>query len=491
MRFTSDCATLISPYEGIVGENVGTKHAVPLAPCQEWYLEYLRCHEHLPPGNALDNTVTAVRVGGQVSEAAFSATAELISRRHEALRLTVRTRGADVDQEITAPPVPAEVVDVSGAANPAAEAVRQVNVEQFTRIDIDRGPVFQPKLYRIGPDDHVLMVKLHHFVVDPPAFGTIWREFGEGMAGHGAGDPAPSFREFAMERRRRMSGPTLDRHLDFWSRQLSGVAPRVIPADVPRGQVEHYRQGHLAFELSEVVGQALTGLCVQHRVTPYMALLAAYQILLLRWTPAAGPSEVIVASPFGGHVEPDEQGLVANLLSRVFIRGDLSGDPAFADVLEGAREASLHAYDHRGVPFRAMVDRLRPDWDWAVPFDAKALYHGNLDLVQRPSPVRLPGLSATRVPLDRMTRHFELPGHDGARRLWQNQNPALNLAQWGDLVGGEIVYNAAVFSRTRVQALADDFLAICATCFADPSTRLSALRVPSTSTVGFGDRIPT
>ncbi len=473
-----------------MGETVGQKRAVPLAPCQEWYLEYLRCHGHLPPGNALDNTVTAVRIEGPLGEAAFLATAESISRRHEALRLTVRTDGADVEQAVNDPVVPAEVIDVGDAANPAAEAVRRVNADQFTRIDIDRGPVFQPKLYRIGPDDHILMVKLHHFVVDPPAFGTVWREFGEGMTGREVGEPAPSFREYAGERRRRMSGPALDRHLEFWSGQLSGVAPRVMPGKVPRSQVGHYRQGHLALELDEVVGRALAALCVRYRVTAYMALLAAYQILLLRWTPAAGPGEVIVASPFGGHVEPDEHGLVANLLTRVFIRGDLSDDPTFADVLEGAREASLRAYDHRGVPFRAMVDRLRPGWDWSLPFEAKALYHGNLDLVQRPSPVRLPGLSATRVPLDRMTRHFELPGHDGVRRLWQNQNPAVNLAQWGDLVGGEIVYNAAVFDRPRVQALADDFVTICAICFAEPSTRLSALRLPSTGTVDFGHSVP-
>jgi hypothetical protein len=65
-----------------------------------------------------------------------------------------------------------------------------------------------------------------------------------------------------------------------------------------------------------------------------------------------------------------------------------------------------------------------------------------------------------------------------------------HLAQWGDLIGGEIVFNAAAFSRARVQAMADDFLAICATCFADPSTRLSALRLPSAvGTAGLGNRI--
>ncbi|HEX2201827.1 MAG TPA: amino acid adenylation domain-containing protein [Longimicrobium sp.] len=299
------------------------------------------------------------------AEALERAVREVV-RRHDALRTVFRAQGSTPAQ-VVLPRVDGVFTRVDLGALPPearrAEAERLVLEDANRPFDLERGPLIRVHLVRMGEGGDVLALQMHHIVSDGWSMGILFRELAELYEAFAAGDPSPlpelemQYAELAQEQRERLTGAVLQEHLDFWRRSLAG-APALLelPTDRPRPAVAGQRGTAHRFGVPEETAAALTALARAERSSLYMIGLAAFQLLLSRWS---GQDDVVVGSPIAGRTEMEAEPLIGFFVNTLVLRGDLSGDPSFRALLARTRETLLDAYDHQELPFERLVDELK------------------------------------------------------------------------------------------------------------------------------------
>ena len=335
---------------------------LPLSFAQErlWFLDRLQ------PGTAFYNVPVPLRLSGALDVPALERALGEVVRRHEALRTTFGEADGEPVQ-LVAPPggfaLPVE--DLSTLADAEAAARRRIGDESVRPFDLRTGPLFRAALLRLADDDHVLMLCMHHVVSDGWSMGVLFRElsalyaaYREGLDSPLAGLPV-QYADFAVWQRRQLEGSALAGELAWWRRRLEG-APALLelPTDRPRPAVQSFRGGYERFALSAAAVEGLRALGRREGATLYMVLLAAFQALLARWCEA---EDVVVGSPVSGRTRGEVEGLVGFFINTLVLRTDLSGDPAFGEVLRRVREVTLGAWEHQDVPFEKLVEELRPE----------------------------------------------------------------------------------------------------------------------------------
>jgi amino acid adenylation domain-containing protein len=405
--------------------------APPLSYAQErlWFLD------RLEPGAATYNVVRELRLRGPLDPAALGLALGEIERRHEPLR----TRFGMVDGE------PVQVVepyvvrflplaDLSGLPKPArrVEAARLVSEEGVRPFDLARGPMLRSVLLRLGAAEHVLVLGVHHVSFDAWSLDVLRRELG---ALYTASPLAPlpvRYADFAAWQRRWLSGGVLESQLAYWREALAGCpASLELPADRPRPAVQSLRGGVERAAFPRRLLDGLERLSRSRRATVFMTLLAAFQALLSRIT---GQSTVLVGTPVANRERPEVQGLVGFFVNTLVMRADLSGDPAFPELLARVRESALQAYAHQDLPFERLVSELVPRRDLSRTPLFQAVFSWQ---PARPgSPELAPGLALEIADVDSGTSKFDL---------------SLFLGENRDGLGAAAEYAADLFDRTTVR----------------------------------------
>ena len=327
-----------------------------------WMLEALR------PGTLVYTIRTAVRLnGGVVHQALRKALCELV-RRHESLRTTFRLEGLMPVQVI------AEHLEVDlplvirRPKDPPPETwLTQVcNAAAAQSFDLARGPLFRAVLFQVRPDDHLLLLTLHHIVADGWSLGIILRELSLLYAAFVRYEPSPlpelpiQYADFALWQQQRLSSPALRDQLDHWRSQLADLPVLVLPTDRPRPQSPSLAGERQHVILSREVTEALEDLSRQEGVTLYMTLLAAFQVVLSRWS---GQEIFGIGTPIANRNRAETEGLIGFFLNTLVMRADLRGDPTFRDLLARVRETALTAYANQDVPFELLLESVRPSRD--------------------------------------------------------------------------------------------------------------------------------
>jgi len=308
------------------------------------------------------------RVGGALDEAALERALGEIVRRHEALR-TVFPAVDGSPVQVIAPfgrfMLPVE--DLSGLSDEDREAAlgRRFGEEARRAFDLSAGPLFRPALLRLGAEDHVLLLSMHHILVDEWSMGVLRRELSALYAAYREGGESPlpelpvQYADYAVWQREQLQGEVLDRHLAYWKERLAG-APELLelPTDRPRPAVQTYRGAYEGILLPGELLARLEALGRSEGVTPFMTLLAAFQVLLGRY---GGSEDVVVGSPVSGRTRREVEELVGLFLNTLVLRTDLSGDPSFREVLRRVREVTLGAFEHQEIPFERLVTELQPE----------------------------------------------------------------------------------------------------------------------------------
>ncbi|MBZ4423385.1 condensation domain-containing protein, partial [Myxococcus sp. RHSTA-1-4] len=287
--------------------------ALPLSFAQQrlWVIDQLE------PGGAAYNIPTALRLRGPLDVAAMERAFTALVERHESLRTTFAVQDGEPVQVIHAPPrFPLAVVDLSTLppAECEAEARRLVSREAQRPFDLANGPVFRALLLRLGEQDHVLLGTMHHIVSDGWSMGVLVRELAALYASQATGQDSHlpalpiQYADFAAWQRAWLRGEALERQLGYWRQQLSGAAPVLeLPTDKPRPAVQSHRGAWQPVLLSKPLTEALLALCRREGLTPFMALLAAWQVLLARYS---GQDDVSVGSPIAGRTRQETEGLI-------------------------------------------------------------------------------------------------------------------------------------------------------------------------------------
>ncbi|HYR09198.1 MAG TPA: amino acid adenylation domain-containing protein, partial [Longimicrobium sp.] len=411
--------------------------AMPLSFAQErlWFLDQLQ------QGSAFYNVPATLRLSGVLDAAALERALGEVVRRHEVLRSTLRERsGAAV--QVIAPfsgfVLPVEDLSSLDADERQLEAVRRAADEAVRPFDLAAGPLFRAALLRLADDEHVLLLTLHHAVTDGWSMGVLYREIAALYEAFADGRESPlgelpvQYADYAAWQREQLSGEALDRELAWWKSRLAG-APALLelPTDHPRPAVQSYRGANEPVELGADLLAPLQALARAEGATMYMVLLAAFQVLLGRY---AGSEDVVVGSPIAGRTRPEVEELIGFFVNTLVLRTDLSGDPAFREVLRRVRTSTLGAYEHQEVPFERLVEELQPERSLShTPLFQVMFTMGAAGGLPRLGEVR-----ADHVDVELETAKFDL-----------------NLALLGDAQGlsGVLQYSTDLFDRATIQRM--------------------------------------
>ncbi|HET6230939.1 MAG TPA: non-ribosomal peptide synthase/polyketide synthase, partial [Longimicrobiaceae bacterium] len=433
----------------------------PLSFAQErlWFLD------RLDPGSATYNMPTALRLGGALNTGALERAFTEIVRRHESLR-TSFAESAEGPVQVVAPasPVHLAVTDLSALPEDEREAeARRLAAEDARRpFDLAAGPLFHASLLRLADDDHVLLVAMHHAVSDGWSMDVFFRETFTLYAAFLADRESPlpelpvQYADFAVWQRDWLRGGELERQLGWWREHLAGAPPVLeLPTDRPRPPVQGFRGRQVSFALPAALANRVAALARAEDATLFMTLLAAWQVLLARYS---GQDDVVVGTPVAGRAQAETEGLIGLFVNTLAMRANLAGDPAFRDVLKQVREATLGAYAHQDVPFEKLIDALNVERD----LSHSPLFQAMFVLQNAPAAGDgdAGGLRVAGMDPELNAAKFDL---------------TLNVAEHADGLAGMLEYSADLFDRATAERIVAHFAALLEALTADPAAPLSAL----------------
>ncbi len=207
---------------------------------------------------------------------------------------------------------------------------------------------------------------MHHIITDGWSFGVAAGELSALYEAFRLGRPSPlpepaiQYADYAGWQRDWLQGERKERLVAYWRRHLEGVRPLELPTDRPRPPVRSSRGDLRQFAVSKELSAALVELGRREGATPFMTLLAAFQILLAR---TSGQQVFAVGSPIANRNRAEVEGLVGYFINMLAFRADLSGDPTFRDLLARVRETALGGYEHQDLPLEMLVEAIHPERD--------------------------------------------------------------------------------------------------------------------------------
>jgi amino acid adenylation domain-containing protein len=435
---------------------------LPLSYAQErlWFLDQLE------PGNAFYNIPMAFRCRGRLDAAVLERAVNEVVRRHASLRTIFREVDGKPFQEIhELGPIGLAHQPLTGFdADQREEAVRQrALAEALTPFHLDLGPLVRATLIALAPDDHVLLLTLHHIIADGWSMGVLVREFSVLYRAFIRGEPSPlpdlaiQFADFAVWQRARLDGAKLEAEIEYWVRQLQGV-PHVLelPTDFPRPAIQTFRGAARPFHLAPATVQRLKSLGQSADASLFMVLFAAFAVLLGRYT---GEEEFLVGSPIANRDQDAIEALIGFFVNTLALRADLSGDPLFPDLVRRVRETTLGAYAHPNVPFDFVVERVQPVRDMR----RNPLVQVSFVFQNTPSAgLAIEDLELRQMPAETGTARFDLEVF-----LWEDE----------DGLQGEFAYCTDLFQPDTIGRLAGHFATLLQGIAEEPSCRVSALRL--------------
>jgi amino acid adenylation domain-containing protein/non-ribosomal peptide synthase protein (TIGR01720 family) len=307
------------------------------------------------------NVAGALRLRGPLDIAALERAFTDVVDRHEVLRTTYPAVDGRPTQHIN--DEPAFAIE-RGRAH-AEDIGALVQVEERRPFDLTRDLPIRVKLVEVAPDDHALLVTIHHIASDGWSFAVLMREIGHFYRAHRAGRspelaPLPvQYADYAAWQRRWLASG-LGSQLEYWTERLRGIEPLRLPLDRARPTVQSFDGAVERFTIADDVAERLRRLAGQAHATLYMVLLSAFAGVLARLT---GQTDIAVGTPVANRNRPETESLVGLFTNTVVLRLDLSDDPTFAELVERVKETTLGAYAHQDAPFEKVVEAIGPRRD--------------------------------------------------------------------------------------------------------------------------------
>ncbi|MBZ4414933.1 non-ribosomal peptide synthetase [Myxococcus sp. RHSTA-1-4] len=340
------------------------------------------------------------------------------------------------------------------------EVVRRAEEEARRPFDLEKGPLLRARLLRLAPEEHVLLLMLHHIACDGWSLELLERELRVLYAAFstGAAPALPAlpvqYADYTLWQRAWLKDEVLEEQLAWWKAHLAGASPALeLPLDRPRPPVQSFIGTSLTVPLSPSLSSAVKELGRREGVTPFMLLLAGYQALLSRYS---GQRDVVVGTPISGRNRREVEGLIGFFVNTLALRMDVDGEERFRGLLRRVREACLGAYAHQDVPFEMLVDALQPvrDLSRSPLFQVMFVLQG-----VRPLP-SLPGLDASEVAFDAGMAKFDLT-------LFMRETAEGWLCVWE--------YSTTLFDEATVRRLADSYVRLLEAAVADPEALVGEL----------------
>ncbi len=435
---------------------------LPLSFAQQrlWFLDQLEGE------SATYNMLIPMLLSGTLDLPALEqALAEIVSR-HESLRTNFPMLEDSVVQVIAETAnfhLETSEVPVSGELLPLSPELEQLILEETQRpFNLGKDALFRVKLLRLTATNHILVVTMHHIISDAWSMGVFLQELTTLYAAFSANKPSPlkplqiQYGDFAHWQREFLSGDRLNGHLDYWRQQLEDIPPLLaLPTDHPRPTVQTFKGQTTTFTLTPALSQRIKTLTQQSQATVFMTLLAAFQLLLHRYT---RQEDIIVGSPIANRQRQELEPLLGCFVNTLVMRTQFKDNPTFTQVLAQVRQTALDAYSHQDLPFEKLVEELQPE---------RSLSHSPLFQVMfvwqnTPRERReLPGLKITPIKRNRIVAKFDLT--------------LLMTEVAGDSFVGFFEYNSDLFEAETIERMVGHFQTLLSAIVENPQQRVSEL----------------
>jgi amino acid adenylation domain-containing protein/FkbH-like protein len=440
----------------------GRSETVPASFAQQrlWFINQIE------PENPIYNIPQMRHIRGPLQVDALEKSLNEIVRRHEALRTTFQVVDGQPMQLIGAPSE--EQLFVSDLSylpdNERNEEIERLALQNAMRpFDLAHDPMLRASLLRTAPDDHVLLIVIHHIAGDRWSAGILAQELAALYAAFVRGEPSPlpelaiQYADFALWQRGWLQGSELELQAAYWRQQLAGAPPLLeLPTDRPRPSLLTFRGLTETLVLSRELVRKLTVLSQDEGVTLFMTLLAAYQTLLSRYS---GQDDIVVGSPIAGRNYAEVEPLIGFFVNTLALRTDLSGNPRFRELLARVKETTLGAYAHQDIPFEKLVEELQPERSLSYQPIFQVLFAlQNADQ----QALQLLGLSLERLPLHQGTSAFDMS--------WFATHVA-------DGLQVRVEYNTDLFDGSTIRRMLEHFQNLLEAIVEQPEKQLSELEV--------------
>ncbi|QQQ79105.1 non-ribosomal peptide synthase/polyketide synthase [Saccharothrix sp. 6-C] len=405
----------------------------PLSFAQQrlWFLDQFQ------PGGTEYVTPLAVRLRGALDVRRLERALRALVERHESLRTTFPAVDGLPVTSVRPVDVTLPVVDELPAPEP---------------FDLAEGPLFRPVLVRRGPDDHVLALTMHHIVTDGWSGGVLMSDLAALYGGEELAPLPVRYGDFAAWQRQQ----PLDAQLDYWRERLADVPALELPTDRPRPPVQTTAGAQTGFAVPAPVAERLRELARTVDGTLFMALVAACEVLLHRWT---GQDDFALGTVASGRDRPETQDLVGFFVNTVTLRARVEPSATFPEFLARTRATVLDAFAHQDVPFERVVDAVRPDRDTS----RTPLFQAVVALQNAPQAAGFPGLDAEDVEQPTVSSNFDVT-------IEFTEDPDGGLH-------GSVEYNTDLFDAGTVERLVEHLGVLLSGIAADPDRPLWALPV--------------
>jgi len=424
----------------------------------------------LEPGLSAYNIPAAVRLKGPFNLAALEQSLNEVVKRHESLRTTFgKVEGRPTQVIAPTLTIKLPVVDLRElpASERETEVRRLVTAEAQRPFDLSQGPLLRGTVLWLGDEEHVGLLTMHHIVSDGWSTGILIGEMATLYVAFCAGGSSPlpalpiQYADFAHWQRQWLQGEVLETQIAYWKEQLSGApALIVLPTDHPRPAMQTFQGAHQSLVLPTHLKDGFKALSRQEGVTLFMTLLAAFKVLLNRYT---SQDDLLVGTPIANRNRQETEGLIGFFVNALVLRTDLSGDPSFRELLRRVREVCLGAYSHQDLPFDRLVEELHLKRD----LSRNPLFQVMFALQNAPlRALELPGLTLSPVEGDSETAHFDL---------------TLQIVDTGQELTAAFVYNTDLFEAGTIARMLGNFQTLLEGIVADPEQRLSDLPLLTTT----------
>ncbi|MEW6737965.1 MAG: condensation domain-containing protein, partial [Acidobacteriota bacterium] len=438
---------------------VARDQEIPLSFSQQrlWFID------KLTPDSPAYNIPTAVRLRGTVNIEVLLQSINEVVCRHE----TLRTTFIDIDGQpvqkianeliLSLPIIDLEQLPVD---EQESKAIQLTIDEARSPFNIAKGPLLRVSLLRLSPQDHILLMTMHHIVSDGWSMGLLITEIRSlyecFLSELPANLPALSiqYADFAYWQRKYLQGEVLERQISYWKQQLDALPVLQLPTDHPRPAIQSFRGAMQPLFISKETLDVLNALSNQHGTTLFMVLLSAFLTLLHRYT---GQNDIAVGSPIAGRNRAEIENLIGFFVNTLVLRVGVAGNLSFTELLARVRQVALEAYAHQDLPFDKLVEELQPKRS----LSHMPLFQVLFVLQNAPMPsLELPELTLSPFIVDNAVAKFDL---------------TLSLMETAEGLTGSFDFSTDLFEQSTITRMVSHFQTLLAGIATEPEQCLSHL----------------
>ena len=430
---------------------------VPLSSTQRrmWFLA------QWAPESFTFNASRAVRLRGPLDREALVAALRAVVARHESLRTLVDSSGPEPLQRVL------EQWELAVPVEQAEEAGLDARLRELSRepFDLTAELPIRATILALEPEDHVLLLRIHHFAADAHSDSIMFDEISKLYAGALSGQPAVlpeipvQYADYTLWQEQHLTGRRFEQLIDYWRRELEG-APEflALPTDRPRPPVQRNLGAHRSLTLERSLADALIALARAEGATFYIATLAAFGAVLYR---RSGADDIIVGSPIANRTRVELQPVIGFFSNTLVLRLRLGGNPSFRELLQRVRDTATRAYAHQELPFEKVVEAVAPRRNASY----NPLFQVNFrSQVSARRELTLTGLETEVLDVDIGFSRFDL---------------ALELELRDDALEGYVEYDTDLFEPASADRLIEDLRILLEQVVSEPDMPLLEVQLPA------------